>query len=547
MGKNKNWIAKIADQVENFVKRRNKDNKKIICSSGISPSGIIHLGNFREMFSVHIIVEELVQRCLDVEHLHFWDDYDRLRKIPSGVPETFNQYIGMPLSAVPNPFGEGSWADHFINRFQNELEILGIKPTFIRQSERYLANTYNEAAKNAIDSRFEIFDILVQYMSEERQEEEQKKKDNYYPFKVYCESCNTDNTVIDAYEKETATISYHCDKCENVSSYSLNDKASGKLVWKVDWPMRWKFYGVDYEPGGIDHSTEGSSFTVGKQIVKNVMADIPPHYVGYAFVRLAGASTKISSSTGSIATPENALKILEPAMFRWLYNRTDMRREFTINFDQQIVRLYDEWDRLLKKVADGKASDSEQFVLDKCLKTSIKDIDHSNGSIPFKLLASSIEMTDNNLKEIVRIVSEHSENDYDEESFLKEAGIRYQLAINWIEEFQSEEEKLKLNTEFDQEVFDSLDEQLQKGIVQLAGELEENWDLKALNKLVYRVPKDLMGLPADVKPTPELKELQRDFFVAIYRLVLQDETGPRLPTLFVSLGLERMRTLFSPI
>ena len=39
---------------------------------------------------------------------------------------------------------------------------------------------------------------------------------------------------------------------------SLADGAriSGKLVWKVDWPMRWKHEGVIFEPAGEDHHSK---------------------------------------------------------------------------------------------------------------------------------------------------------------------------------------------------------------------------------------------------------------------------------------------------
>jgi lysyl-tRNA synthetase, class I len=46
-----------------------------------------------------------------------------------------------------------------------------------------------------------------------------------------------------------------------------------------------------------------------------------------------------------------------------------------------------------------------------------------------------------------------------------------------------------------------------------------------------------------VKPTPELKVVQRTFFVLLYRLLVGKETGPRLPTLLLASGAERVRAL----
>ena len=43
------------------------------------------MGNLREVFTTHLVAEALRARGHDVVHLHSWDDYDRLRKVPAGV------------------------------------------------------------------------------------------------------------------------------------------------------------------------------------------------------------------------------------------------------------------------------------------------------------------------------------------------------------------------------------------------------------------------------------------------------------------------------
>ena len=123
---------------------------------------------------------------------------------------------------------------------------------------------------------------------------------------------------------------------------------NGKLVWKVDWPMRWAYERVDFEPGGEDHSSPGSSFTVGKDIVRTFDWQAPS-YAGYGFVGLSG-STKMSSSAGQAPTPGFALKVMEPALLRWLYLRRPPMTKFTIHFGSDIWRQYDEWDAYRRNV-----------------------------------------------------------------------------------------------------------------------------------------------------------------------------------------------------
>jgi lysyl-tRNA synthetase class 1 len=52
-------------------------------------------------------------------------------------------------------------------------------------------------------------------------------------------------------------------------------------------------------------------------------------------------------------------------------------------------------------------------------------------------------------------------------------------------------------------------------------------------------------LAPDAKPTPELKVAQRAFFALLYRLLVGVETGPRLPTLLLAVGADRVRKLLS--
>ena len=116
------WADQIADQI---VKRK---KEKYVCASGITPSGSIHIGNFREIITTDLVVRALKDKGKKVRFIYSWDDYDRLRKIPSDVPKGFEEYIGMPVSEVPSPSGKGSYAEYFEEEFEKSLEKVGIKP-----------------------------------------------------------------------------------------------------------------------------------------------------------------------------------------------------------------------------------------------------------------------------------------------------------------------------------------------------------------------------------------------------------------------------------
>jgi lysyl-tRNA synthetase class 1 len=54
------------------------------------------------------------------------------------------------------------------------------------------------------------------------------------------------------------------------------------------------------------------------------------------------------------------------------------------------------------------------------------------------------------------------------------------------------------------------------------------------------------GFPADATPKElpaEIKTTQRAFFALLYQLLVSRDTGPRLPTLLLAVGQERVRAL----
>jgi lysyl-tRNA synthetase, class I len=547
MPKSKSWIEQTADKVEEFVRQRKGDGAKIVCASGISPSGPIHLGNLREIFTVHLVTEELLRRGREAEHIHSWDDFDRLRKVPAGVPQGYEEFIGRPISDIPDPFGRyESYALRYMTEFEQTVARLGVHPRYIRQSVAYRRGDYVAQIKTAMRRRFEIFDILVKYQTPGRHERPaEERRAEYYPFRPYCEDCGRDTTVVNGYDEASAAVSYTCQYRDYRGSFSLDEKVPGKLVWKVDWPMRWSYEAVDFEPGGEDHSAPGSSYTVGKQVVREIYGGAAPYFIGYAFVGLAGRS-KISSSAGTGATPQAALDILEPSILRWLYVRRHAGQKFDINFGQEVVRLYDEWDAFASRVAAGKADEADRLTYERCVRTSRGEVATSKLAVPFRILSSAADITQGNVEQILRIASDHLEDPPGRADLRELLEPRLTCAINWATNYLPEDERTHVRAAPDPETYASLSEEHRRGVGILLEKLDEYWGLQGLTTLVYGIPKLLLGLPIDAPPSEEIKPVQRGFFISLYQLLCGSDTGPRLPTLFLSLGQERLRRLLSP-
>ncbi|MFE6625473.1 lysine--tRNA ligase [Streptomyces sp. NPDC008086] len=566
------WVSRFADEVIEESERR-APGKPVVVASGLSPSGPIHLGNLREVMTPHLVADEIRRRGHQVRHLISWDDYDRYRKVPKGIEgvsdESHAQHIGKPLTSVPAPAGSAypNWAEHFKAAMVEALAELGVEFDGISQTEQYTSGVYREQILHAMKHRGDIDAVLAQYRTKQKAgaKKSQKPVDEaeleaaegsgaaaeddgssgsagYFPYKPYCGNCEKDLTTVTSYVDDTTELSYTCDECGFAETVRLNEFNRGKLVWKVDWPMRWAYEGVVFEPSGVDHSSPGSSFQVGGQIV-GIFGGKQPIGPMYAFVGISGMA-KMSSSRGGVPTPADALKIMEPQLLRWLYARRRPNQSFKIAFDQEIQRLYDEWDKLDAKVADGSALPADVAAHSRAVRTAGGELPRTARPLPYRTLASVADITAGHQDQALRILSElDPENPL---GSLDEARPRYDKAEAWINTQVPADQRTIVRDEADAELLKSLDEASQQSLRLLLDGLESHWSLDGLTHLVYGVPKVQAGFSADATPKelpPEIKTAQRSFFALLYHLLVGRDTGPRLPTLLLAVGQERVRAL----
>ena len=493
------WADRIADEI---IAR--EDKEEYVCATGISPSGSVHIGNFRDTVTAWFVCLALRKRGKRARLLYSWDDYDRLRKIPANVAavrEDYAQYIGRALAEAPDAFGCcESYCAHFEREFEKALDAFGIVADYRYQSKEYKSGRYAPHIITAMHKRREIFDILDSFRTQEAQPGE---REAYYPVSIYCPACGKDATSITEYDEAKERACYTC-ACGFAGTFDFHTDKHCKLSWKTDWPMRWMVEGVDFEPAGKDHSSPTGSYATSKVISERIYGFPPPVYAGFEFIGIKGAVGKMSSSTGLNLTPEALFKLYQPEVILWLYAKTDPMKAFNFCFDDEILRQYFEFDKMLIQVREGTANELTRDIMAYCAIPG-----REVKPVPMAQLVSFGSIVDFDAAMLATIF-EKIGTPFAQEDFAE----RVDLAKYWL--YQCSPESIyRLRETPDQKYFDGLTEEEQAEI-RLLHEylLNESYDLDALQTKLYAIPAN--------------KERQAGFFKNVYRLLIGADRGPRL-------------------
>lgn len=519
-----------SDQLAFGTRRKFSDKEEYVCASGISPSGIVHAGNFREIITTDFVVKSLKDQGENVRFIYSWDDYDRFRKVPANVPEEFEKHIGKPLTEVPDPEGcHDSYAGHFEAQLEEELEDMHMDIEFIRQSENFRKGEYAEKIKQGLEKRDEVKEILDKYRKE-------PLETPYYPVRVYCTECGKDFTEIKDWDGKY-TITYYCNECEEEREHDIRE-GNVKQPWRIDWPMRWDYEGVDFEPAGKEHSAAGGSRDTGNELAEEIYDKEPPVHQMYEFVTKDGA--KISSSSGEdVFTISELKKVYSPEMIRFLFSETKPNKAFEIPFEsEEIIQIYDRFDRFEENYfGEGLENDKKREHQERVYEIAVVDIPGEKPvRVPFKhaaFIAQTVPEEEweskgiNSLKRTGHVPEKISESD--EEKILD----RLERAKNWAREYAPEDYVYQINWEGESSDF-SKDELEALQLLKEKLESETFEDSDELDGELYNVRDDS-------------KLDTGSFFNTSYKALLQRESGPRLSTLIMSVGQEETQGILDKI
>ena len=533
MGKNSlHW----ADIYAEKIIREKGQRDTYVCASGVTPSGTVHIGNFREIISVDLVVKALKRMGKNTRFIYSWDDYDVFRKVPVNMPngEKLKGYLRQPITLTPDPFGE---AESYARR--NELEVeklmpaVGVYPEYIYQSKKYRNSEYAEGIREALESREIIRDILNEHRTSPLAE-------NWWPITVFCSKCNRDTTVVTGWDGNWG-VSYECSSCGNSETVDLRKTASVKLFWRVDWPMRWSYEKVDFEPAGKDHHSEGGSFDTAKKIVREVYDFEAPVSFQYDFIGIKGRGGKISSSTGEVVSLKDVLEVYQPEVVRYMFAGTRPNSEFVISFDLDVVKIYEDYDRCeriyygMENVSE-KRKNKEKRVYELSSVSGVqKDAPYQ---VPFRHLCNLMQIHEGDWEAVLAFIELEAKKSGPDKykRFINSRNVlkvRAGCAWNWVGNFSPEDFQFRLVGENIPVV--PLDKNMLTAVKKLAGEFDRSFDAldeRSLSELIYSTAQE-----GSIEP--------RDFFKAVYRVLIGKEKGPRLASFMLSIGREKIRGIFS--
>ncbi|MBY9066486.1 lysine--tRNA ligase [Hyphomonas sp. WL0036] len=293
----KAWPFELARALEKRVEDQMKGGQRkaddpVIFETGYGPSGLPHIGTFGEVVRTTMVrhaFEVLTAGKYTTRLICVSDDMDGMRKVPDTVPnpKSLEEYLQKPLTSVPDPFGtHASYGAHMNSRLCAFLDQFGFQYEFLSATDCYKSGRFDAMLLRAAEKYQDIMDVMLPTLGDER-------RATYSPFLPISPS--------------TGRVLYvpmkHVDAARGEITFADEDGrdvtlpvtgGAVKMQWKPDFGMRWAALGVDFEMFGKDHQANAPIYS---KIARILGARPPEQYVYELFLDEKGE--KISKTKGN--------------------------------------------------------------------------------------------------------------------------------------------------------------------------------------------------------------------------------------------------------
>lgn len=494
------------DEARNLLARiggKTPEKGYVLFETGYGPSGLPHIGTFGEVVRTSM-VRRAFQEISDIptKLYCFSDDMDGLRKVPDNVPnkEMLSENLGRALTSIPDPFGEyESFGHHNNARLRGFLDSFGFDYEFQSSTELYKSGRFDDALRKVLHQYDEIQKIMLPSLGPERRE-------TYSPFMPVCPKTGhvLQVPILERHANQ-GTVVYKDADGELVEVPVTGGQC--KLQWKPDWAMRWYALDVDYEMSGKDLM---DSVKLGGRITKALGGKPPGGFTYELFLDEKGE--KISKSKGNGLSVEEWLQYAPQeslALFMYQKPKTAKRLYF-----DAIPRMVDDYLTFAGKLPDEEPA---RKLGNPAWHIHGGKVPSASSPLNFGILLNLAGVCNTEDSAVLwGFVGRYVPEATPENTPFLDSMIEY--AIRYYQDFVKPTKSYRAPDDKERTAMDDLLVKLKALPVESSAE--------EIQTLVYEIGK-----------THGFENL-RDWFKALYEVLLGQSQGPRLGSFFALYGLE---------
>lgn len=498
----KAWPFEEARRVLKRYEKAPPEKGYVLFETGYGPSGLPHIGTFGEVARTTMI-KRAFEEISDIPTrlICFSDDLDGMRKVPGNVPnqEMLREYLQMPLTSVPDPFGEyESFGHHNNAMLRRFLDTFGFEYEFYSATEFYRSGQFDTILRRAA----ERYDAIMKVMLKSLREERQQTYSIFLP--IHPETGRVLYVPMKEVNAAEGTITFDD---ETGREWTLPVTGGNvKLQWKPDFGARWAALGVDFEMYGKDHSTNTPIYD---SICEILGEKAPEHFTYELFLDENGQ--KISKSSGNGVSIDEWLTYASTeslAYFMYQKPKTAKRMHFDV-----IPKAVDEYHQQLRAFP---TQDAAAQLNNPVWHIHGGKVPESTLVVPFAMLLNLASVSGATDKEalwgfIRRYAPEASPASHPDLD--QAAGF----AVRYFNDFVKPTRSFRAPTELEREALEALRAEL----AAFDGPVED----EALQSVVYAVGRDRF-------------DPLRGWFTALYEVLLGASQGPRFGGFIALYGVE---------
>ena len=498
----KAWPFEEARRILKRFEKKPPEKGYVLFETGYGPSGLPHIGTFGEVARTTMIMRAF-QELSDIPTrlVCFSDDLDGMRKVPGNVPnpERLTEHLQRPLTSVPDPFGEyESFGHHNNAMLRRFLDTFGFEYDFISATEFYQSGQFDQILLRAVEKYDDIMKVMLASLREERQ----KTYSIFLP--IHPETGRVLYVPMKSVDAKNGTITFDTEEGEEMTLPVTGGNV--KLQWKPDFGARWAALGVDFEMYGKDHSTNTPIYD---KICRILGQPAPEHFSYELFLDENGQ--KISKTSGNGVSIDEWLTYASTeslSYFMYLKPKTAKRMHFDV-----IPKAVDEYHQQLRAY---EGQDDKARLNNPVWHIHGGDVPVSKMVVPFSMLlnlasVSGAEDKDQLWGFIKRYAPEASAETH------ADLDAAAGFAVRYYNDFVKPAKVYRAPTDLEREALIALRDGLKAW--------DQGLDGDALQSLVFACGRERF-------------DPMRDWFKALYEVLLGASQGPRFGGFIALLGIE---------